>query len=308
MKCARANSLSEDSFLMRYRLRNQRSFLWISCRLLGWVVYVLSTFSWRTSSWYVSFHELGSADEKLVARCEFNKPFDSLRVFPRTAADYMKEVGFASPSVVWFDFEAAISEDLRSDSVDLAIGVRPGSFVFITATAELPGHLKDIKGLPKRLSRITDQLGATALLMADDLNATAFPAVAARILVAFLQFGFAGRSDGKFFPFLRVNYRDSTWMVTVGGYFGDEESIEAVRQSLSRRMPLLRPLQSDFVFQIEQFNITDAERKLFDRAALSRKGRRSELMAVRKLGFRPSIIEQYQHVMRFIPRYFESLL
>jgi hypothetical protein len=275
---------------------------------LEWAASGLSISFWRTNFWERATL-LAEHDERLVPRCEFNKPFDSLKIFPQTAAEYMNEVGFPSPAIVWFDFEAAISENLKNDSINLAVGVRPGSFVFVTATAELPGHIKDIKGLPKRLSRMREELDPlVAFLIADDLNTTAFPAVAARILAAFLQFGFGGRSDGVFLPFLRVNYRDSTWMMTVGGYFGDSDSGQAILRSLNARMPFLRPARHDFVFQIEQFNITDAERKLFDRAALSRKGRRSELMQLRKLGFRPSIVEQYQHVMRFIPRYFESLL
>jgi hypothetical protein len=248
-------------------------------------------------------------DEELLARCEFNKPFHDLDVYFGSASQFISEVGFNAPNVIWFDFEQGISRDLSDDMIALSSAVKPGTFVYITATAELPEKLKKINGLPKRLEQIQgdiDPLGGS--LGVADMSPSGFPTVAARLLRSFLAFGFTGRSDGVFFPFLRLNYKDTTWMTTVGGYFGSPEEVQKLREAFRGRSDFLKPDSDQFVYTIEQFNITDAERRLFDRAAIARKSRRSEKSALRKLGFRESILLQYPDLMRFIPRYFESVL
>lgn len=248
-------------------------------------------------------------DENLLARCEFNKPFHDLDIYPGTASEFINEVGFPDSAVIWLDFEQGISRDLRDDMIALSGAVKLGTFVYITATAELPEKIKRINGLPKRLEQLQQDIEPLGEdLAAADLNPNSFPPIAARLLKSFLVFGFAGRSDGIFFPFVRLNYKDTTWMMTVGGYFGSKVDAARIRSAFRGRCDFLKPSSRDFVYTIEQFNITDAERRLFDRAAIARKSRRLEKNTLRKLGFRESILAQYPDLMRFIPRYFESVL
>lgn len=248
-------------------------------------------------------------DQSIVERCEYNKPFQSLSVFDGTSADFIDQVGFPQSSVVWFDYERGVSADLKDDMIKMAGAISPRSFIFVTATAELPAALKAIKGLPKRLEALLADIAPLgAELTSDDLNVNGFEGTAARILLAALTFGFSGRLDGEFKPFLRLNYKDSTWMTTVGGYFGPAAEGETVLSAVEGACGFLRPKQRSFVYQVQQFNITDAERRLFDRASLSDKGRRSERMRLKRLGFRVEEIDQYRELMRFIPRYFEALI
>jgi hypothetical protein len=248
-------------------------------------------------------------DKRLLARCEFNKPFHDLDVYFGPVCQFITEVGFSDPSVIWFDFEQGISRDLSEDMIALSSAVKPGTFVYITTSAELPEKLSRINGLPKRFEQLQEDIQP---LQGDfepaDMSPGAFPPVAARLLRSFLTFGFTGRSDGIFFPFLRLNYKDTSWMTTVGGYFGSGEELRKLREAFRGRCDFLKPDSDRFVYAIEQFNITDAERRLFDRAAIARKSRRSEKRTLRKLGFRESILAQYPDLMRFIPRYFESVL
>ena len=248
-------------------------------------------------------------DENLIPRCEFNKPFHNFRIFDGSSSQYIEQEGFSEASIVWFDYERGISKDLRDDVVALAGALKPGSFVFMTATAEMPEYLKKIAGLSKRLSQLQadiDPFGAQ--LQPNDLNTKVFHVSAAKILRAMLSFGFSGRGDGMFFPYLRLNYKDTIWMMTVGGYFGSGSEVARIRKAFVNRCDFLRPSAREFVYVVEQFNITDAERRLFDRASIARRSRRTEKMTLRKLGFRESIVSQYSDLMRFIPRYFESVL
>lgn len=248
-------------------------------------------------------------DANLVARCEFNKPFHDFEIFRGSSDEYIDTIGFKKQSVIWFDHERGLSKDVRDDMISLAGSLVPGSFVFITATAELPARIKKIEGPQKRLDQIQSDLDPFASdLTLEDLKEDKFHVPAARILRRALSFGFAGRGDGVFFPYVRLNYKDTTWMMTVGGYFGSPEEAARLETELLRRCPFLKPRSDEFVYVVEQFNITDAERRLFDRAAVSGSSRRSERLALKKLGFRTSIIDQYGELMRFIPRYFESVL
>jgi hypothetical protein len=248
-------------------------------------------------------------DEQLLPRCQFNKPFHNFPIFEGSSSEYIEQIGFREPSFVWFDFERGISKNLRDDAIALGSALRPGTFVFITASAELPEHIKRINGLPKRLTRLSEDIDPFgSALKADDLNTKEFHVPAARMLRAMLAFGFSGRADGIFFPYLRLNYKDTNWMMTVGGYFGSAIEVAELRKALLGRCDFLRPNSRNFVYGVEQFNITDAERRLFDRASIARRSRRSEKIILRKLGFRNSIVSRYSDLMRFIPRYFESVL
>lgn len=248
-------------------------------------------------------------DDQLIPRCEFNKPFHDLEVYSGTASEFIETTGFSEPCIIWFDYERGISSNIRDDMLLLAGKIKPGSFIFITATAELPERIKRLNGLPKRLAQLQDDIQPFgAEITADDLTPARFHISAARILRAALSFGFSGRADGVFFPYLRLNYKDTMWMMTVGGYFGTTEEVDALKGAFRGRCDFIKPNASRFVYVIEQFNITDAERRLFDRAAIAGKARRSEKMTLRRMGFRESILEQYTELMRFIPRYFESVL
>jgi hypothetical protein len=248
-------------------------------------------------------------DEDIVGRCEFNKPFNDMFIYSGTSSEYVNQVGFKEPSIVWFDYERGISSDLRNDMLSLAGNIVPGSFIFITATAELPEKLKRIRGIDARLKQLQEDISPFGDgLTPSELSPAAFHGPAARILRAALSFGFVGRSDGIFFPYLRLNYKDTTWMMTIGGYFGSRAEIARLRTAFVGKCDFLRPTGKQFVYQVEQFNITDAERRLLDRASIAPKNRRSEKMVLRKLGLRGTIIDQYSELMRFIPRYFESVL
>jgi hypothetical protein len=248
-------------------------------------------------------------DADIIQRCNFNKPFHGMEIFEGSSEEFIRQRGFPDPAVIWLDYEQAVSSDLKDDMVSLAASVKPGSFVFVTSTGELPKRLRDIRRLEARLEALKEEvfpIGSS--LVESDVNVTQFPFTVVKLLISALNSGFLGRSDGTFLPYVRLIYKDSTWMATAGGYFGVRSQLDKVRKSVKDRTPFLKCDDINFIFQVEQFNITDAERRLLDRASIAGKRRRSERALLRKLGLRETIIDQYGDLMRFIPRYFESLI
>lgn len=248
-------------------------------------------------------------DETLWERCKLNRPFESLEVFEGSSNEFLDQRGFAEPSVVWFDLEKMASKDAHDDIVTAATSVRNNSFLYVTAAAEMPGHLANIRRMSDRLVRMKDEFGA----LADDIpveymGKNDFFRASAALAMSFLKFGFKGRRDGFFVPLVYIAYRDSSWMVTVGGFFGEEGLAREIESRVMNVMPCVIGNGDISPFAIEQFNLTDRERSIFDRA-VSETGRyRKSKNELKRLGFRKSIVDQYADLVRFIPRYVETAL
>jgi hypothetical protein len=248
-------------------------------------------------------------DETLWNRCELNRPFESIDLYKGSASDFLNERGFREPSIVWFDLEKMASKDARDDVVSAATSVKPGSFLFVTATAEMPRHFTECKSMDRRLVAVKEEFYPLAgQLPVEWVQKNEFFRTSAFLAMAFLRFGFNGRSDGHFSPLVNIAYRDSNWMVTVGGFFGEQAVAEAIQKKVLETMPFACGLTGGTPFPIEQFNMTDLERGLFDRAVSASTRKRSAKNQIKSLGFRDSVYDQYKQLMRFIPRYVETAL
>lgn len=248
-------------------------------------------------------------DETLWNRCELNRPFESIELFRGSARDFLDQRGFQEPCICWFDLEKMASKDAQDDIVSAATSVKPGSFLFVTATAEMPKALAECKTVARRLATIQAEFEPLAeALTVEWVEKGEFFRASAFLAMAFLRFGFNGRSDGHFTPLMNIAYRDSSWMVTVGGFFGDQANGSAIRTKMAPTMPFAFGFDDGRPFAIEQFNMTDLERNLFDRAVSSPARKRRAKNQIRDLGFRDSILDQYAQLMRFIPRYVETAI
>jgi hypothetical protein len=179
-------------------------------------------------------------DETLWNRCELNRPFESIELYRGSAGDFLNERGLQEPSIVWFDLEKMASKDAKEDVVSAATSVRPGSFLFVTATAEMPKHLAECKGSDRRLAALKEDFYPLAgQLPVEWVQKKEFFRASAHLALAFLRFGFSGRSDGHFTPLVNIAYRDSNWMVTVGGFFGEQAVASAIENKVRETIPFL---------------------------------------------------------------------
>ncbi len=248
-------------------------------------------------------------DETLWNRCELNRPFESIDLYRGSASDFLDERGFQEPSIVWFDLEKMASQDAKDDVISAATSLKPGSFLFITATAEMPRHFADCKTKDRRLAALKEEFHPLAgKLPVEWVQKNEFFRASAHLAMAFLRFGFNGRSDGHFSPLVNIAYRDSSWMVTAGGFFGEHAVASAIEKKLLETIPFVCGSPNGEPFPIEQFNMTDIERGLFDRAVSASPRKKSAKNQIKSLGFRDSVYDQYRQLMRFIPRYVETAL
>ncbi len=242
---------------------------------------------------------------EIYPRCEFNRPFGFLKVLNQTSGDYLASSTQPDKCICWFDYDDGINPDITADITSLGAKLKPGGFAFVTVCA-VPFGVLDRLSTAKRLNYFQEHFGDFAIGLNEEMMAdSAFPDTVCRILSTAFQNAFAPRTDGKFLLQFRVSYKDSTPMITVGGYLGRPNEVSSVVKRLKKRMPFLMHTAP---YQIRNFNLTERERNLFDVAATNSRKRSKEASALRALGFEDKHIELHQEIIRFIPRYQESII
>jgi hypothetical protein len=246
-------------------------------------------------------------DSGIIKRCEYNKPFNNIEIRNETVHEFLLAGGARKRAIVWLDYECGLTENLLDELQILTGTVGPGSYVFVTCKA-LPD--RSLSGLgPKRVKRFyEDQLGAFASSFGEtDYSRKKYSNTAARLLSNMISDGFAGRTDGVFSPYLRLIYNDSNPMATVGGFFGLKDRTEEAATIVARRFPFLQPANTDHIYDVGAFNLTEAERRLFNRAALAPQGESEDSGKLSALGFGQEEVRTYRDLMRYVPHYFEAL-
>jgi hypothetical protein len=247
-------------------------------------------------------------DDGIIARCRLNKPIGAIELFEGPSGEFFGAYEPISPEVIWLDNDWSIGKSVIDDV--LAVGSKAvlGSFFFTTISGEPPRFLQQ-KSVDERLAYYKEELGEFGReLNRDDLQNSAFRTTVAHALLHSIIFAFAHRTDGTFLPILRVIYKDSMSMVTVGGVFAPTSAVGDYQREIYGAIPLLGKLADEAFYEIDTVNLTDTERRLFEFAVTS-DDRRDELVAeLISLGFEQSHIDSYSDLVRFMPRYVESYL
>jgi hypothetical protein len=257
---------------------------------------------------YVGLREMISLehDIDLISRCEFNRPYDFIRVRNLRCGDFLKSDSFSGNSIYWLDYDDSINDAIMEDIQILGTRLRNGSFMFLTVAADTPSDLRSLRE-HRRLELLKDQFGVFASeLTEDDVDDVRFPMAVYKIIIAAVKNAFAARANGAFHPHFRVLYRDTVNMLTVGGYLCASGIGRTVRARLKRNLPFLLGDQ-DRPYRIRTFNLSERERHLIEFASTKRRGSK-EANLLRRLGLRTAEIDAYRDLVRFMPRYFETML
>jgi hypothetical protein len=77
-------------------------------------------------------------------------------------------------------------------------------------------------------------------------------------------------------------------------------------RGLKESLPFLPKFDNKVFLQLPQFNITDGERRVFDLLVTNKPRNRAKSRLVKTWGFDTEFVQNYQNMIRYIPRYFES--
>lgn len=244
-------------------------------------------------------------DTNIHPRSKFNCPFEFITVLNKTVADFLATDTDDTKTIYWLDYDDGIGPDITADIISLGTRMRLGGAAFVTVYAQPPGALEN-QSTQERLEYFQEQLGefSTGLTVADMENES-FPDTIHKILLAAFHNAFAARADGEFHPLFQVRYKDSSPMVTVGGFFclGDEAPDIAGRVEADIPFLLTKP-----PYKIRSLNLTERERVLFDLAVTQARTNSKQANVLRRLGFRKREFDSYRDLIRFWPRYLEAII
>jgi hypothetical protein len=248
-------------------------------------------------------------DRNVLPRCNFNRPFESVEIYDGSFGDFITDFRGMSPHIFWVDYDYGLSEDLKNDLLSAGSRLPLDSFLLLTVDGE-PSKAMAKASSEVRMSQLHEQLGHfVGQRSLQEFEDDQFRNMAADILIRIVRYAFNARPDGIFFPILKMIYKDSSWMITVGGLFSTLDRSQNFIREWNTQMVFLPRHSNDRFYELPRFNITDSERRLLDMYTTKRVGHRRRRQIPRNisvLGFDRGFVSNYQQLIRYIPRYFES--
>lgn len=244
--------------------------------------------------------------EQMLERCEFNKPYRFIDIFHGSTGEYIAAKGFPKPALVWFDYDWRLSSMVTSDIEALGSSLPIGSIFFVTLCSEPPKSFQektlDAEG---KVAWLQDELqSAAADPKTTDVSNSRFRFYVERVVKSAAKYAFATRQPGELVQLISAFYRDTVWMYTFGAAFVEKDLASKIEKKVKTHLPFLG-LES---YEIPDFNISERERRLFDKACTGKGGRRKIPSSLSKLRFSEAEVEAYSHLIRFLPHYTETLI
>ena len=246
-------------------------------------------------------------DRKLMQRVMYNVPYKFIEVVNTDVHDFIARDVFSGNTIYWMDYDGVISPNITRDIASLAPRMKPRDFVFFTVCGALPQWLKKMNTTDRLVEMKERFIDLAMSLKREDMEDEYFPATVLKLLRAAFKNAFVFRRDGVFRPFFQVSYKDGQEMLTFGGVFARVEEWRYFAKALKNKGPVLERSRAGR-YKIEKFNLTERERILFDRAATGRPANTEELKEIRQLGFKVEKLRKYRELLRYHPRYVETLL
>ena len=243
----------------------------------------------------------------MVDRAYFNRPYSFIKILEKSASDFMREDNYEGASIYWFDYDGPIMPSVVDDIATLGTKARRGDFLFVTVCGEPPGSLEkdSVRDRLTGLREVYSDL-CNALSEADAEN-HGFPLAVTKIVGAAFRNAFAMRRDGECRVFFNVQYADGVRMVTIGGMYDGRQECDSFQKRLNAKMPFLA-CQNAQVYRIRKFDLTEKERVLFDLAVTSDRSNAKDIGTLKRLGFRDVELRSYGELLRYHPRYVETLI
>ncbi len=163
------------------------------------------------------------SDSKVFARADFNRPFRSIEiikghsgtVLPRVLA---RKTMRARACVVWLDYDSSLDRAILSELLHLVVELPEQSALLVTVNAQQGSYADSVDH--RRLA-MTELFGEE--LIDSRMDDSAFKGhgfmntLADSLLNALSHHALSNGREGSFVPCIRLPYRDTANMVTVGG-------------------------------------------------------------------------------------------
>ena len=257
---------------------------------------------------YLGIHNMVSLehDPNMIERARFNAPYGFIEIREQSTTDFIQLDDFDGRSIYWFDYDGAIGTEVIDDIYSLGTAVSPGDFIFVTVGGEPPRALRK-RSTPQRVDWYTETFGDVAnQIRPEDCEDSTFRHSVHKLLCTALRHAFASADDVFSIP-LQIFYSDSTQMVTVGGCYLRAADDEEFRRKCQQELPFL-DVEGDDPYLIPHLSLSERERQVFDLAATGRRRNSKAFNQLRLMGFVDRDVERYRELIRYIPRYVETIV
>jgi len=246
-------------------------------------------------------------DKDMYARALYNVPYRFIDVRNTTVVEFLATDRNEKPEIIWLDYDGGIGPDIVADILSMANRLKQGDFCFVTVSGP-PPRVLEAKSDADRLTYLRDTMGdVVGEVSLEDVEKHSFPQAVHKILYSAFKNAFAPRLDGSFIPLVQLEYADSMSMVTVGGAMLADGTAASYRSRMKHAFPYLST-DEPRLYDIRSFNLTERERSLFDRASTTKNKRSAEWNTLKKLGFKDTDFDSYNELIRYLPRYVETIV
>ncbi|WP_420612272.1 O-methyltransferase [Candidatus Spongiisocius sp.] len=254
---------------------------------------------------YLGIHNMVSLehDPNMVERARFNAPYGFIDVREQSTTDFIQLDEFDVNSIYWFDYDGAIGTEVIADIYSLGTAVSAGDFIFVTVNGRPPRVIRKMSS-HQRADWYTATFGDVAnQIQPNECEDGTFNKSVHKLLRTAFRHAFASAADVFSMP-LQIFYRDSTQMVTVGGCYLQAEDDEKYRRRCEQELPFL-DVKSNAPYSIPHLSLSERERQVFDLAAT---GRSEAFNRLKAMGFDDRDVECHRELIRYIPRYVETIV
>ena len=211
------------------------------------------------SMWFIDFimahrilsiRDLWSLEESNAERAEFNKPYACIRVLSGTSTatlDGLTGDDWQKRMIVWFDYDGAFDEDVRSNAIKLLERLAVGSIVIVTVNADRrsyrpPGPADQAARSIDRLTEVFGDAVPPQVIPegAADIGAAEFPKILGSVILNLMiaSVRTSGRTTeglpDRFVPLFELQHRDGAQMTTCGGMVVSWRQLAPLEQVLGR--------------------------------------------------------------------------
>lgn len=256
-------------------------------------------------------------EKSLTSRMAFNKPFSCVEVKMVPASSEIPNLSRDIRHIVWLDYDGVLHKDFLSD-IQSAVTILPaGSILVVTVDVDPPedhdyrqvepgfDSSKEILG-PKHWRRYFEYHASKYLklgLSESDFGASELRLRTKEILQASFTRSIVARSPMEFIPLFNFIYRDSHWMLTLGGMIGGETEKRQLRSSTLVDTKYYRRNFDSSPFEITVPRLTRKERIYLDREMPCAVG-----WVPKDFDLDPEDARRYCDIYRFLPDFGEMLL
>ena len=260
------------------------------------------------------------SDDKVKDRCEFNKPFSCIELKMGESTNILPNLDIqGNDSIVWMDYDGAISDTVFSDINTVVSKMRPDSFFMLSLNAdtcmldkplEEDGEIDPYKRAIEMIGdeRFPNQFRDKEMTAKTYLNLL-HHCIMSEIAAAVRKRNAMADDKVVFHQTVNFLYLDGIRMLTLGGFlFKENEMEDHLTKMCIRNLPYYKNDVDSFKIQCPVLSLKEIQALNSHLPCVERDNGKLEDDFLNEFPLNNSDIRKYAALYRYYPSYVETLL